>query len=595
MKIRSIKDKILLIMIPLAVVPVLLIGIAGILYFMNVTHNQILDDNLAQAKLVSLYMDDYLNSSTTFMDALASRPYLISEMAEHKYDVAETTVKDARVKGNFEIAYITDANGTIVAGYPDTAIRVGSNYSGRHFVSTVLATRKPYTGGPFRNVTGNPTIYMSAPIVDNSERLLGVIVGQVDPDTIAKKFLQTQVKNAQYIYMVNNSGIIIIHSNGSFMDDMADFSSVPTVKDVLEGKTGVKEVYNPIEHETRLIAYAPVPVTGWGVVVSLPESVAYWPIYNSAIAFAILTALAAIIAGVIALFLGRTIADPIVSVSTATKKMTDGGDFHRFLPLGRNDEIGDLARSFDDMSHRISADKERIMEEKNRTELYVDIMGHDINNLNQSAMGNLELIEDDQNLTDDQRKSVRDALTAVRGSAGIIDNVRKIQRINDEQIDIVPEDLNTLLEACIRDTPRPQGKKVVINYVPKPGLLVRGNPLLKEAFCNIIGNAIKYSGDEVTIDIKVDRIDRAAGQVYEVVIEDNGHGIPDDVKPKLFRRFQRGTTKAHGKGLGLYIVRSLVEKLGGSVLVEDRVQGDHSKGARFVVTLPAFEGGEVDR
>ncbi len=582
-------------MIPLAVIPVLLIGIAGILYFMNVTQNQILDDNLAQAKLVSLYMDDYLNSSTTFMDALASRPYLISEMAEHKYVVADTTVKDARVKGSFDIAYITDINGTVVASYPDTTIRVGSNYSEKPFVSKVRATRNPYIGGPFRNITGNPTIYMSAPIVDANDTLLGVIVGQIDPDVIAKKFLQTQVKNVQYIYMVNNSGIIIIHSNGSYMDDMADFSSVPTVKDALEGMTGVKEVYNPIEHEARLSAYAPVPVTGWGVVVSLPVSVAYQPIYNSAMAFAILTALAAVIAGIIALFLGRTIADPIVSVSTATKKMTNGGDFHRYLPLGRSDEIGELARSFEDMSHRIATDKERIMDEKNRAELYVDIMGHDINNLNQSAMANLELIEDDPNLTNDERKSIHDALSAVRGSAGIIDNVRKIQRINEEQIDVVPEDLNTLIEACIRDTPRPQGKKVVINYSPKPGLLVRGNPLLKEAFCNIIGNAIKYSGDEVTIDIRVNRIERAAGPVYEVVVEDNGHGIPDDVKPKLFRRFQRGTTKAHGKGLGLYIVRSLVEKLGGSVRVEDRVPGDYTKGAKFVVTLPAFEGGKVDR
>jgi signal transduction histidine kinase len=206
-------------------------------------------------------------------------------------------------------------------------------------------------------------------------------------------------------------------------------------------------------------------------------------------------------------------------------------------------------------------------------------------------MANLELIEDDPNLNEDERKSIHDALSAVRGSAGIIDNVRKIQQINQEQIDVVPEDLNMLIEACIRDMPGPQGKKVVINYRPGPGRTVKGNPLLKEAFCNIIGNAIKYSDDEVTIDIRADRIDRAAGSVYVVTIEDNGHGIPDDVKPKLFRRFQRGTTKAHGKGLGLYIVRSLVEKLGGSVRVEDRVPGDYAKGAKFVLTLPACEGG----
>jgi signal transduction histidine kinase len=119
--------------------------------------------------------------------------------------------------------------------------------------------------------------------------------------------------------------------------------------------------------------------------------------------------------------------------------------------------------------------------------------------------------------------------------------------------------------------------------------MVRGNPLLKEAICNLIGNSIKYSDDEVVIDIKVSRIDRTAGPFYEVSIEDNGHGIPDEVKPKLFRRFQRGTTKAHGKGLGLYIVRSLVEKLGGSVRAEDRVPGDYTKGARFVLTLPAYQ------
>jgi signal transduction histidine kinase len=101
----------------------------------------------------------------------------------------------------------------------------------------------------------------------------------------------------------------------------------------------------------------------------------------------------------------------------------------------------------------------------------------------------------------------------------------------------------------------------------------------------------QYSDDEVTIDIKVDRVERAAGPVYVVTIEDNGHGIPDDVKPKLFRRFQRGTTKAQGKGLGLYIVRSLLEKLGGSVQIEDRVPGDSKKGAKFILTLPVYEEG----
>ena len=115
------------------------------------------------------------------------------------------------------------------------------------------------------------------------------------------------------------------------------------------------------------------------------------------------------------------------------------------------------------------------------------------------------------------------------------------------------------------------------------------SPLLKEVFRNLIDNSIKYSGNEVTIDINATEEIRDGKKYYVITVADNGFGIPEDVKPNLFARFQRGTTKAHGKGLGLYIVRTLVEMFGGSVKLENRVAGDYSKGTRFIVTLPASE------
>jgi len=65
--------------------------------------------------------------------------------------------------------------------------------------------------------------------------------------------------------------------------------------------------------------------------------------------------------------------------------------------------------------------------------------------------------------------------------------------------------------------------------------------------------------------------------------------VPDAMKEAIFSRFQRGETAARGRGLGLYIVRMLVEEFGGSVYVEDRVPGDHTRGARFVILMPAAE------
>jgi signal transduction histidine kinase len=74
---------------------------------------------------------------------------------------------------------------------------------------------------------------------------------------------------------------------------------------------------------------------------------------------------------------------------------------------------------------------------------------------------------------------------------------------------------------------------------------------------------------------------------YRVMVEDNGPGIPDDSKERIFNRMHLGS--ARGMGLGLYLVKSLVDSYGGKVWAEDRIMGDHTQGARFVVMLPSVE------
>jgi signal transduction histidine kinase len=74
-----------------------------------------------------------------------------------------------------------------------------------------------------------------------------------------------------------------------------------------------------------------------------------------------------------------------------------------------------------------------------------------------------------------------------------------------------------------------------------------------------------------------------------VTIEDNGPGIPDELKARLFTRSNKGFQRSSGKGLGLYLIKMLAEDFHGKVWVEDRVPGDHTKGARFMIMLPAIE------
>jgi len=63
----------------------------------------------------------------------------------------------------------------------------------------------------------------------------------------------------------------------------------------------------------------------------------------------------------------------------------------------------------------------------------------------------------------------------------------------------------------------------------------------------------------------------------------------DEIKGKLFSRLQRGKTKTAGRGLGLYLSKTLVEDFHGKIWVEDKVAGDYHQGSRFVVLLPAVQ------
>jgi len=109
---------------------------------------------------------------------------------------------------------------------------------------------------------------------------------------------------------------------------------------------------------------------------------------------------------------------------------------------------------------------------------------------------------------------------------------------------------------------------------------VLADNLLPEVFANLIGNAKKFGGPAVEITVRVE--DR--GDEVEVSIEDTGPGIPD--KNGAFRRFGKGEGSLAGAGLGLYICRMLIERYGGSIRVDDRVEGRPEEGVAIHFSLP---------
>jgi PAS domain S-box-containing protein len=205
--------------------------------------------------------------------------------------------------------------------------------------------------------------------------------------------------------------------------------------------------------------------------------------------------------------------------------------------------------------------------------LYLDIMVHDINNANSVALGYSDLLGDE--LEEGYREMVQKIRSSIRRSIEIIQNVSTIRRLRSPNPVLKPIDLDAVIRAEIRRHPQ-----TTIIYTGRP-VYVMADDLLPEIFTNLIGNSIKFGEPDIEVTVHVDESDEAV----EVVVEDTGPGIPDDLKPTLFSRFQKGKSRRSGKGLGLYIVRMLVERYGGSIQAEDRVPGHPEEGAKFRFTL----------
>ncbi len=262
------------------------------------------------------------------------------------------------------------------------------------------------------------------------------------------------------------------------------------------------------------------------------------------------------------------------------------------------DEMALLQDLADNLAYGITSLRGRIKKEqaekelkdaKAQAEMYLDLMGHDINNMNQIALGFLELALGTMDENDPVREMISRPLEALESSTNLITNVRRLQQSRESDLMLQPMDVGQTLREVIPRFSNVVGRVIAIEQDLECDCYVMANGLLHDVFSNIIGNAIKHSSGPLVIAVSLKKAVADGKQYCVVSIEDNGPGIPDNVKDDILNRFREGSTKSSGRGLGLYLVKTLVEDFHGKTYLENRIHGDYTKGTRFVVTLPVVQ------
>ncbi len=213
-------------------------------------------------------------------------------------------------------------------------------------------------------------------------------------------------------------------------------------------------------------------------------------------------------------------------------------------------------------------------EEKSRMkELFLDILRHDLLN----PLGIVKNIA--EFLPDSEEKII--IKRNIKKAIEIIENSAKLAKIeNMKEISIEEIDIGKLIEDVIKDLlPYANEKNIKIEYKYRKTIAKANKELLREVFMNLIDNAIKYSPENNTVIVDI----RDEKDYVVVAVKDYGIGVPDEFKEVIFDRFKRLSKKGiKGTGLGLTIVKKIVELHNGKVWVED----NEPCGSIFYVKIP---------
>lgn len=305
----------------------------------------------------------------------------------------------------------------------------------------------------------------------------------------------------------------------------------------------IMEVTLPVVRRTQLVTEYSRP---------LPQP---WPLeVVVAGAVAVLTTSAA------AAFVARRIARPLFELAAAASEAAQGGAAPR-VPEEGPDDVRRAARAFNQMTDQVS----RTLESQRQL---LRAVGHDLRTPLTAVRINSEFIEDEE-LRERIQKSLEElkelteaVLSAARGTVG--EKTRKI-------------DLSALVDSLCTDLDE-TGQKISWSVHAAAPVNCRPNEI-RRAVRNLIQNAVTY-GQRAEVCLK------AAPDHYEIIVEDEGPGIAESERSRVFEPFVRldasRSAETGGSGLGLTLVKAIAEGHGGQIALENRSQ----KGLRARLRLP---------
>jgi heavy metal sensor kinase len=382
--------------------------------------------------------------------------------------------------------------------------------------------------------------------------------------------LATLETASTFLTVVNRQQVNIFKSrNLNNFDDLLDPEGL-----------GDTEVYRLVPHGDTLLRVLTVPVkddqeqiVGHIQVARLLDN---FEIFNRVLSRALLISLGAAVASlIVAAILTSSLFRPLEDIASVARQITRADDLSRRVPhSNRTDEIGDLARAFNQTLERL----ERLFRSQQR---FLADVSHELRTPLTSVRGNLDLMKRMGEYDEESMDVIQDEMERM---SRLLGDLLLLARADTGGLPLryEPVELDNVLFEVYRQVSRIE-KPVTVELTEVDQATILGDEdRLKQLLLNLVDNGIKYTQPGGVVRLSLGKDVRQA----TLRVSDTGIGIPAEDLPHIFDRFYRvdkaRSREQGGSGLGLAIVKWVVQAHGGRIQVESTV----GAGTTFTITLP---------
>jgi signal transduction histidine kinase len=384
-------------------------------------------------------------------------------------------------------------------------------------------------------------------------------------------------------------------------------SGAPLLAALGTGRTAVVEMESPYDGVRRVYGLARAGETDCVVSVGIPSSTLYEPALRQLYRHALFSLLALLCAVGAALVIARGIVRPVRRLRSAAQAV-GAGDLTARAPASGGGELGELGAAFNAMAAQIAEREESLKELDKLKSEFVSSVSHELRTPLTTIKTLTRVLQRGGQSEAERREYLETIAAECDRQIDLVLNLLDLSRIEAGAYKVAGTRVNPseVVAACARveaHAAEAHGLTLEVELPSEVPHVQTDREALRRVVCSLVENAIKYTPEGGRITIKAGE-SREPGLV-EITVEDDGVGIlPEDV-PFVFEKFFRGrpaapakgagdpaeippeAAEAPGVGLGLYLARSIVGQLGGSISVESPPAGE-TTGTAFTVRLPVW-------